>query len=292
MFRIAGLVNQLFNSMELNFNNREILAFVHIKKTAGTSLTHVLRLNFFLRHCDVDRICNNRQDFFRTEDMRKLFVINPLVMSIAGHSILPHSRFIEEYPNTRYFTLLRNPVKRYISQYQHNVEKLNSNLTFEEFLETESSFNKQTKSIAGTENIDLAKQTLLKRFFLVGIVEEFNGFLLLLKRKLEPRKFRPSFTARNVANRNSFIRRNIKNHHHKYQDRIIERNFLDIELYNYVRKELLPKQISEYGSSFDYDLAKFKQTSKGIPFKTLQYIDFFYRRWYCYPALRLIRAYK
>lgn len=56
-----------------------------------------------------------------------------------------------------------------------------------------ASLNRQTRAIAGSEDVSLAKKMILRRFLLVGIVEEFDGVLILLKRKLEPFKFRPGY---------------------------------------------------------------------------------------------------
>lgn len=268
---------------------RKILAFVHIKKCAGTTLTHILRLNFFMRHCDVRCLSKTSSGIFQADDMNKLMLINPLVKCIAGHEVAPFSNLATTCPGIRFITLLRDPVQRYISQYQYNAEKLGHNLSFDDFLKTKTSFNKQTRAIAGSEDLVLAKDILNGLFFLVGIVEEFDEFLILLKKKLQPFRFRPGYEIQNITNKDSNIRKDIKKRLHEYHEQIIERNLLDIELYNYVKNEVLPKAKKEYGPTFGHDVAQFKKSKKTYSRNLLRYLDYVYRKCYYGPILKTIR---
>ena len=118
-----------------HFRKREILAFTHIKKAAGTTLSHILRINFFLRHCDVKVLSIGSGNCFQAEDMFRLFQINPYIVSIGGHSVVPFGNLAAHFENIRFITVLRDPVQRYLSQYQHNVEKLGYPGSFQAFLE-------------------------------------------------------------------------------------------------------------------------------------------------------------
>ena len=269
--------------------DRKILAFVHIYKAAGTTLAHILRLNFFLTHLDVRVLCEDSRGIFQSADMKKIMLINPFVRCISGHDIKPYSDLLDKFPGIRYITLLRDPIKRTLSQYQYNVEKLGSNLSFDEHLRIPGENNTQTRWIAGSDDIDLAKKNIIKRFFLVGIVEEFDEFLILLRKKLEPLKFRPGYRTQNVAKKDSPIRTNINRHFDDYREKIIRRNHLDIELYNYIKEEILPKEKKDYGPSFEFDVAQFKKLEKRYASNLLRYLDYFYRKCYYMPILKLIQ---
>lgn len=269
--------------------NRKILAFVHINKAAGTTLTHVLRINFFMRHVDVQALSKPFEGVFEPVDMKKIIIINPFVRSIAGHAVKPFSDLSDAYPAIRYITLLRDPIQRTISHYQYSIEKHRANFSFDDYLEMPASLNRQTQAIAGSEDISLAKKIILRRFLLVGIVEKFDEFLILLKKKLEPSKFRAGYKMQNVAKIGSPVRADINQQFDRYHQKIIERNLLDIELYNYIKNEVLPKERKAYGSTFEHDVAQFKKLERGYAYNLLIYLDYVCRKCYYKPAFTLIR---
>jgi len=269
--------------------NRRILAFVHINKAAGTTLTHILRLNFFITHVDVQVLSKASKEIFQVEDMKKIIIINPFVRSIAGHCVKPFSDLSDTFPGIRYITILRDPIQRTISHYQYSIEKHRANFSFDDYLEMPASLNRQTRTIAGSNDITLAKKIIDNRFFLVGIVEEFDEFLLLLKKKLEPLKFRPGYRMQNVAKKDSPIRADINRQFDRYRQKIIQRNLLDIELYNYVKNEVLPKEKKAYGSTFEHDVVKFKSLPKCYTHNILRHMDYICRKCYYKPILKLIK---
>jgi hypothetical protein len=184
---------------------------------------------------------------------------------------------------------LRNPIQRYISQYQYWIEKLGKKLTFEEFLSLERTHNFQTKKIAGYADIELARDILADRFFLVGTVEDFDHFLILLKKKLEPFKFRPGYHVQNVSSRESIIHRNFTQKLDKYYDQILKVNQLDMILYKYVKGELIPKEKKQYGPGFDNCVTAFKKENRGYSKKFLRYADYVLRKCYYDPVFGFIR---
>lgn len=279
----------MFMSTRLLKSERELLAFVHIEKAAGTTLNHILRVNFAMRYCDVKPLSSASKGIFRAEDMRKVMAINPAVKCISGHSIKPFVDLCEVIPRIRYITLLRQPVYRYISQYQYWIETLDKKLSFDQFMNLKSTFNFQTRKIAGTEDLCLAKDILAKRFFLVGIVEEFDQFLMLLKRKLEPFNFRAGYQLQNIGDKESTIRREITQNIDEYRDKIMEVNQLDTELYRYVREELIPREKEQYGRGFENDLTAFRNSRKNYPANLVRYADYLFRKCYYEPIFGFIR---
>jgi hypothetical protein len=270
---------------------RKITAFVHIKKAAGTSLIHILRVNFFLRYCDVQILCKNSKNIFQAEDMRKLLKVNPFVKCIGGHDIKPYGNLVATFPGIRFITILREPIQRYISQHQYNTEKLGQKISFNEYLENPTSFNKQTRAIAGSDNIVRAKNILKTRFFLVGIVEEFDEFLVVLKKKISPLKFRIGYRQQNISSINSRLRTEILNNLNRYRQRIIERNILDIELYNYAKNEIFEIEKKEYGPHYEHDVSQFKNSAKKYSNNLLRYLDYIFRKAYYEPMFRFIRKF-
>ena len=266
-----------------------MIVFVHIEKAAGTTLNHILRCNFPLAHYDVRPFSHESNHIFTSKDFRIALKINPFLKSISGHAIFPFVSLSSVKPELKYITLLRDPVQRYISRYYYLKHKFYPKLTFEQFLNDESTFNFQTKKIAGTEDIETAKTIIIKKFFLVGITEEFDTFLLFLKKKLNS-NFNPGYKKQNTANQSTHYKRIkqqlINNFHHE----IIERNKLDIKLYHFVKCSLLPEFKKTYGKNFESDLAKLQKYCKTFQWPLIRYIDYLYRKIYIDPVSGLIRV--
>lgn len=264
-----------------------MLAFVHIEKAAGTTLIHILRKNYLFRYMDVRPLTQSTGGFVSVADMKILLRINPFLQCIAGHAVCPHSDLSLEYPTLRYITLLRNPVKRYISQYRYWNRCLGKNKKFEMFLDHEASWNFQSKKIAGCDDLSLAKEILSSRFLLVGVVEEFDEFLMLLKKKLLPYEFDPHYIEKNIASCNQDSENDILE---KYESEIRDRNETDIALYEHVKHLILPRQREKYRGTLLDDVRKFESERGQMQGKEIwPYADYALRKCYYGPVTSVIR---
>ena len=218
-------------------NPNDILAYVHIEKAAGTTFNSILQRNFMYKHCDVKPLFLDDKGVFSARSMKTLLRVNPFIKSISGHSVQPHGDLSISFPHVKYVTLLRDPVFRYISQYQYHVDRRESRWSFQHFLEKKFAHNFQTKKIAGEENITKAKEILVKKFLLVGLTEEFESFLYILQNKLYPLSFDINYKIKNRASNNK-IKKKIVKHFDEYRDVIVQNNYLDIQLYEFVKNRL------------------------------------------------------
>jgi hypothetical protein len=278
--------------MLISATNRPILAFVHIEKAAGTTLIHILRRNFLFRHFDVRPLSTNLEggvEFnsqFSASDLNKTLHMNPFLQCIAGHAIKPYGDLIDHYPGIRFVTLMRDPIKRYVSHYQYWTEKMGRNVSFDKFLSLDEIAHFQTKKISGTENLSRAKNILENKFFLVGVVDLFDEFLVLLKKKLAPTRFEPWYQIKNIAANKETSNQILD----KYHNEIIERNSIDIELYNYVKLHIIPDYQRWYGNIFCRDLEKFRTDNEGrSPTTFKDYLDYVSRKLYFEPIGGIIR---
>ena len=157
-------------------------AFVHIPKTGGTTIKFILRNSTFLRHCDLlplkpHGISTPRDVAF----MKKIYFFG--LNSIAGHSLRPW--LTDDSLSIEFFTMMRDPLQRCLSHYQHvrrSRQRQGGDITFEEFLRTEKFNDCQVRHIAGCADVDKAKQYLRERFFFVGLVERFAESMHVLKK--------------------------------------------------------------------------------------------------------------
>jgi len=263
--------------------NANLVAFVHIEKTAGTTLIHLLRHNFFMRYCDVRPLAKRSRGVFQIEDLRKTLCMNPFLKCIAGHSIMPFNGLHDYYPNLKYITVLRDPVQRYLSQYQYWCRDLGKDMTFEDFLSLKRQNNRQTRKIAGSDDVSVAKEFLISgSFLLTGLLEEFDAFLVLLKKKLSQTmnlNFDPLYERQRVGtSEEKDLRQELVA---KFGDHILENNRSDLELYDFVASDLFPRSKKDYGVGFVQDLEIFRKTNEmQKPIMWRRYLDYLCRKLY------------
>lgn len=270
-------------------SQKQIIAFVHIEKAAGTTLIHLLRNNFVLRYCDVKPLSKASNRLFMAQDMKTVLKFNPFVKCIGGHGVKPFSDLENHFPRIRYITLLRSPIERYLSHFQYWREQLGYQLSFQDFLTETRLHNFQTKKIAGDDDLCRAKQMVGENFFLVGLVEAFDEFILLFKKKLLPFIFIPDYERKNVAYRHSPLRKTLDNEFHIFRSEIIKNNQNDIALYEYVKSTLMPKEKEIYGPIFQKDLEKLKNPVSRKLRRHRAYIDYIVRKLYYEPIFNTIR---
>ena len=282
--------------------SRSLLAFVHIEKAAGTSLYYILRRNFFLRHLEVRPFVQESDMVFRASDLKRSLWLNPFLRSIGGHSVKAFSDLETVVNDINYITLLREPRRRYVSHYFYRMTMTKTHMDFRTFLEDTEQSNFQTTSLSNGNfrsigsaryaDLERAKRLLLENFLLVGVVEEFDEFLVQLRRLIRPGRFDIRYSRQNVSRAENRIGRETPlDILTKYSDEISVRNQLDLELYDYVFTCLLPRQRAEYGSSLHEDVKAFQETIRNSkPGMLKLYLDYAFLHCYYNPLIGIQRV--
>lgn len=250
-----------------------MLAFVHIEKCGGTTLIDLLRRNFFLDHVDV--IPRDQSSMLLSpDDLTRLFKLRPTTISVAGHSIRTHAGLDSCGVPLMYYTCLRNPVKRFISDYLHFVELLGSRESVLDFLKREDRCNFQTQAIAGEADLEAAKQILAERFAVVGLLEQFDQFLSDLHTAVQEHtgysmdlNYRIQNTRSDRASKTT-----ARKEAEKHRDAIAAANDLDIQLYEFVANELMPARSGEtVPATISIEAARYRPgwSARAVP-KSLQ----------------------
>ena len=213
-----------------------MLAFVHIEKTAGTTINLILRQSFGVRHCDVlyRNVCD---EAVVAQEIAFVRWCHPGLMSIAGHGLLP--RGIDD-TDIHLYTFLRDPVARCISHYQYQVQVMGKQISFVDWLRIDKYQNMQTKKLVGAENPMEAKILLKDRFLFVGLVERFDESIQALA-AVSPYPLNTVYKIKNVA-RDHVLRQQLLSEP-RTRNLIEDANQADIEIYGYVKNELCPKLI-------------------------------------------------
>ena len=257
---------------------RRFVAFVHIEKAAGTTFIHILRRNFFLRYLDVRPYSAVSNGIFSARDLELSLRINPWLWAFGGHAVRPFGDLCEVFPNIRFVTILRDPVRRYISQYLYGNAVLKLNVTFDQFLADERTHDFQTRKIAGQASLQLARDILEKRFLAVGLVERIDQFLALLATRLAPERFNGAFETRNAG---SYAREEAELFD-AYGWEIRQVNQLDAALYRHVESLLASDGVIPTGDGTPVG-------EMGFCDRVKYYVDGAFRKAYYEPVSGLVR---
>ncbi len=220
--------------------------FMHIPKTAGTSLRQVLAREY--------------KDFGLLETVYdpQLVEFGPKTKNAKAY--LGHFRFgfhSHLEGNARYITFIRRPEDQAWSHY-HYLKSLNRLPTeikdFSDFLHHPYGNNLQLRFISGIEHLngkewevlEIAKQNIIKDFAFVAPIEEYTKALLLLKRRLSWHRS-PYYQLANVQDLKPLITReeyNLAN----------TRLQPEIELYHFVQNWFANEYLQDNHSSLDLEI--------------------------------------
>lgn len=254
----------------------DLLAFVHIEKSAGTSMIHLLRHNYCLRYLDV-RPLGHKEKIFKAEDLVGYIKLAPWLRAIGGHSVVPWSN-LNAIANVRYVTLLRDPVKRYVSQYRYWNSHLGKSISMEEYLSKEGPRNIQVKKLAGEANLNRAMDNIDDKFACVGVVEHLDAFLRECQNSEMDNGFKALRIERNVNKHAAISADNIVD---QYEDEIRENNRLDLELYEKILKNIEEQLMSEGNASSSIpDIKRSPQLA----------FDYIFRKFYVEPVTGWLRT--
>ena len=269
-----------------SFSEHDLLGFCHIEKAAGTSLIHVFRRLFFLRYAAVRPLHAESGHEFTSRDLRTVLRCNPLLRAFGGHAVVPHGDLDDFDRNVRYVTQLREPVARVLSQYRFWRSRMGKSMSVDEFLEDPTTRDYQVRKIAGSDDLELAKRTILDKFLLVGTVDQFDEFLVLLAGLLQRPVDDFTYVRKNVATEAGALR-----DAPEIETRIARQNRLDAELYRWVRDELLETYVERHDGDFESELRRFRaRQDRHSPHRLRLLVDYLYRNAYWKPLTGLIRV--
>jgi hypothetical protein len=221
------------------------IIFTHIEKCAGTSFNSSLELTF-LRYVHVSK------NFYGGNDIKNDLTINQyneikkiFPSGIGGHSVRPYQKFIDVLNNFS-IIFLRDPLERYMSQYNHDKE-MGYTKDFHHFLSRDYMENFMVNKICGENNLNKAKD-LLDQFSFVGDSNRYQQSLHHL-RKLMGKQFYGFDQPYNIRKSND--------NYLKFEDlssedknEAIKQNELDIKLYEYFVSQ--SDYLNDYPGTYNY----------------------------------------
>lgn len=242
-----------------------VLAYVHIFKTAGTTLTGILRRNFSIRHLDTRLI--QETPAITAAQLRRVRWLYPRLESIAGHAVRPYADLRSGFSGIRFYTFLRDPDQRLISAYTFQA---GNQIRHGWRPETDAEIAKDMvdflpqvgdqfcRALGGREaSVAAAIDTIETRIGFVGLVEHFDESLAMLTRWIGRADFDPRYRRLNVSEGRSESERKYAPHREALGrvsavvremslkpdivERIAASHRGDRALYDHVRRETFPR---------------------------------------------------
>jgi sulfotransferase famil protein len=240
-----------------------LLCFVHVQKTAGTSVTELLRRNFpqgFHQYLVVgrkDQDGRGKNFDSADEDIQDILrhIADPShgLELITGH--VPYGIHKKIGRRVSYFAFLRDPLARALSQYYHVMDETRNSALRRIMIEYDFDFrraiesgaalqfnNDQTRMLIGSDkmfldesDLDQAKAVIERDYLLVGTHERLRESLDLLCDKLNLR-------TRNLSTLN-LGRRDLPPPAPGVEEAFVAANDLDGRLYDWVAQEYLPTML-------------------------------------------------
>jgi hypothetical protein len=235
-----------------------MLVFIHPNKTGGTTVTHILRSSYGVRHCQAEPWhARWTGPPFSADDLRRVRRLYPDLRSIAGHRIVGYVDLGEPSSDLRYVTFLRDPLKSAASRFQYKVQVSGKqDLVFEEWIQRDQSRNHQTKQIAGVDDLDEAIRIIREKDVFVGLAERFDESLVLMK-GLVAGDLRISYRPVNVARDKSLATKLLETE--RTRRMLLDAQAVDMQLYEHARRRFA-EQRRAYGPSLDDDVERFRRT--------------------------------
>lgn len=224
-------------------DNRQII-ILHIPKTAGTSLRKLVQRNYKKEECFFVYTRNSRfqtvDDFMELDQGKK-----GRLKIIMGH--LPFNPHLYAGMDPVYVTILRDPVERVISYYNHVMTRKDGwtsrNVSLLKYLEESDDlqlWNHQTRILSGLNEVvvnsghlEAAKNNLENHFIFAGLSEMYAESIARLSALL-------NWSDTTIFRENTSKGRHGAGYYSKSEiQRIADMNQYDIELYNHVKAGFL-----------------------------------------------------
>jgi hypothetical protein len=240
-----------------------MLAFIHVAKTAGSTMDRILGNSYGGAYCHAehwtdllpsgDRNGSYTVPKYDAEQFRRLKRLCPWMRCVGGHAVTLWSG-LEKVQPTRFFAFLREPVARGASHYQYHLRHDADPLDWDDWVEWEVHKNHQLKMFSRSVDVQEAIENIERSGAFVGLMEHFDESLLLLQRLAAP-GLKLGYQRSNTARDNEVADKLLGDPVTRGQ--LEEMYAGDQLLYDHVKQRLFPGYREQYGPDLAADLAAF-----------------------------------
>jgi hypothetical protein len=254
-----------------NISKNPTTIFMHIPKAAGSTLHGILERQYRksgIYDIDTSRLHASIVEFKQLDNEEKL-----KISLLKGHIPFGLHEYLPQ--QSRYITMLRDPVNRVISHYNYAARRpdhylhdtiIKKKMSLSDYVSsgvTHEMDNAQVRLLSGHDDdlpfgscdrlmLEQAKHNLTNYFHVIGLVERFDESVLLMKEKLNWR-WPPIYVSRKVRAHKASSREVSQ----ELRENIMQYTKLDYELYNFACV-LFDQSISEYSDKIYGKLERFQ----------------------------------
>ena len=200
------------------------------------------------------RVKKGGEYLYGKKDLQKSMRMHSDIECLYGHTLLPTSKFGLFRDEMKWFTVLREPVSRFLSHYQYGNPGPNPP-SLHEWIKNRKSPIKdlQVLYLAGEYDLEKAKNVLVDQIDVVGITKELKKSMLIVNEELADGKLHLELPKRDNKSsekkdrvESGNVRKKIENNIEDYRGVINEYNELDVELYRFAKDKIWSRQIEKY----------------------------------------------
>lgn len=239
-------------------------AFIHMPKTGGSTLRHVLRCSFGAKHCDIKVPPSRRkgQEWIGPEDVILARRFYPRLAGICGHRVTCFKGLENVLPDLRYFTFAREPIRRFMSNYQHDLRDSgvrDAPDALRAFAADPRRRNIMARMLCGREDGAAAIQQLKEKRVFVGLTQWFDESFVMFARWLACPELKAGYSTRNQA---PGSQRSVEQASHGLMDVVEDANREDLVVYRYVMDHLFPEQRRAYAGDLEREVEALRQRNQ------------------------------
>ncbi|HMP73064.1 MAG TPA: hypothetical protein PKE55_07350 [Kiritimatiellia bacterium] len=233
-------------------------------KTGGSTLRHVLRCSFGAGHCDIKVPPSRRkgQEWIGPEDLVLARKFYPRLAGICGHRVTCFMGLEEVAPDLRYFTWMREPIRRFMSNYQHDLRDSGVPDTpdaLRAFAADPRRRNIMTRMLCGGEDGAAAIRQLKTMRVFVGLTQWFDESFVMFAQWLARPELKTGYSTRNQA---PGLRRSVEQESHGLMEVVEDANREDLVVYRYVVDHLYPEQRRTYVGDLAGEVTALRQRNE------------------------------
>jgi len=219
-----------------------LFCFIHIERSGGTTLHYLLRKTF-INYYSIPTYNGKYGEILNPCNFSRIISTLPFIKGVGGHTLRSYAGYEDSIKKPIfYITFLRDPIERYISQFNYILAHFNKNMSFDHYLSLHRFQNFQIKKICGYDNLQKGINEI-NRYGFVGLTDRFDESITFLSKNLGVNYINIKINKRNTIESTNLTKYlSPSDLTDKQFRKVTDNNKLDIDFYKYVEEQIFESQ--------------------------------------------------